>query len=125
MIFFFFFNIFKNTYTFLFAGSSNCVSRGRGRGNNTPSRNAIVKEEKQEKPDSSQWRPQFPHPVVEDIDLCVRGKLSKFPGTGKIIFFILFFILSRDIFFKLSFVVVCLFLFVQRSSSQKEKRLRK
>ena len=59
-------------------------SGGRGRGRGNSSRSPIVREIKQERerPAPTQWKPQFPHPIVEEIDLSVRGKLLKFPGTG-------------------------------------------
>lgn len=63
------------------------AGRGRGRFNNSnmPPRDPAIKQERSaDAPRPSMpWRPQFPVPVIEDIELCTRGKLSKFPGTGK------------------------------------------
>lgn len=62
------------------AGSS---GRGRGRPNPTSNvPNPNLSEVKVEKLSASEWRPQFPIPVVQDIEIVNRGKLVKFPGTG-------------------------------------------
>lgn len=67
----------------LYFSSGNAPTTGRGRGRGNSHSSPLVKNIKQEMTPQSQWKPEFPMPTVDDIDICGRGKLTKFPGTGK------------------------------------------